>query len=600
MRASFYRPSLALLLSAFCSACVGQRVVDPGEGEREDASLDQALAPLKDQRVPSDRSPDLDARLVDQAALDMGPLEEDQAPAADGGPPPCTPALQISPAEVYLLPFGFTLFQGEGGSGAYRFELSAGEGGESGARLNAESGAYLAGQVPGQVEDVRLTDARCAGESVARVQIVSPIQVRPVSAEINRGGRFTFEVAEGSSRYRFNWLENRSGGSLSERGEYEAGGALGVDRMEVEDLGTGERRTLSVEVVERIELSVGPQQLSLPVGSSVALSLAGGSGVFELIPDAALEAAIEVDGAQITARSAATGLLRVVDRFIGIEARLRLQLLAPLNYPLERQGRNQLAGRFFSPGDLDGDGWPELLLGHSEVDGAESESGAVYLYRSEEGGLQQAPAQRFTTDERTARLGRALLTGDFDGDGRPELVIGAPLANGVANDSGEVYLYSPAGEGEFSEAPTLTLSGLRGGDQFGQSLARCDFNGDGFLDLAVGSIAAEDRDLGGSNHGAISLFLGADGGLLRAPDQVIYGKWMTDEGERVPRDDLQFGYRLEAGDFNGDGVCDLAASSIRYPLASGERNRGAVARSTAEMVARRWRSFRTSCEPLRA
>lgn len=149
------------------------------------------------------------------------------------------------------------------------------------------------------------------------------------------------------------------------------------------------------------------------------------------------------------------------------------------------------------------------------------------------------------------RAGWSIATGDFNGDGIQDLLIGAPF---TANDMGAAYVIFGRNTGFPNPLSLSSLNGTNGftingtGGNFGYAVAAGDINGDGKTDIAVG---APWKGGGGSTYvifghngawGAtydITALTGSDGFRIDGPAGALSG-----EG-------------LAVGDINADGKAEL-------------------------------------------
>jgi hypothetical protein len=148
---------------------------------------------------------------------------------------------------------------------------------------------------------------------------------------------------------------------------------------------------------------------------------------------------------------------------------------------------------------------------------------------------------------------------DFDGDGYPDLVVGAPwMRINDVWDAGAVVVLPASAAGLSLQEQLISQSspGVPGAseevDLFGSSVASADFDRDGYADLAVGAWNESVGRRGGA--GSVTVVYGSAQGL-----DTSRSVWIGRPGGSAKG--VQWGRSLVAGDFTADGYPDLAAGA---------------------------------------
>lgn len=152
-----------------------------------------------------------------------------------------------------------------------------------------------------------------------------------------------------------------------------------------------------------------------------------------------------------------------------------------------------------SGGDVNDDGYSDVLVGAPEDDQGGSWAGAAFLFHGPlSGKLSSSDAQAVIIGENQSKASHALAFGDLDYDGRDDVVVGAPYTNINYGDEGSAALfYAPlAGMLEFEQANAIFTGG--GNDTLGFSLAtQNNANADGCYSLAIGAPGVDTWASGG-------------------------------------------------------------------------------------------------------
>ncbi len=248
-------------------------------------------------------------------------------------------------------------------------------------------------------------------------------------------------------------------------------------------------------------------------------------------------------------------------------------VVTPVATPVEVAPASAAVTSAAMPYDFDGDGYADLTVGVIKEDlrGKHNAGAVQVLYGSTSGPTahdqlwHQGRKGVKGALEKGDKLGWSLASGDFDRDGFADLAIGIPREDvGAKKDSGAVQVLYGSPAGLTATGDQVWHQGTKGvpgrsgeADGFGEQLAVGDFDGDGYADLVV-SVAGEDA---GEKHnaGRVVMLRGSATGLTSVGAQS-WGEGSAGIASK-PRSNEMFGYRLAAGDVNGDGHGDLTIAA---------------------------------------
>jgi hypothetical protein len=219
-------------------------------------------------------------------------------------------------------------------------------------------------------------------------------------------------------------------------------------------------------------------------------------------------------------------------------------------------------------GDVNGDGFDDVIVGAERYDAGQTDEGAAFVFLGSNTGIvgtnpatahAQLESNQGTVSSPPfpANLGGSVSdAGDVNGDGFADVIVGAYQYDAGEGIEGAAFVFLGSSAGIVGTNPATAhaqLESNQGGANFGSSVSGAgDFNGDGFADVIVGAYRYD-------AEGAAFVFLGSAAGIADGNPSTAHAQFESNQGY------AHLGWSVSgAGDVNGDGFDDVIGGAPSY------------------------------------
>jgi hypothetical protein len=443
------------------------------------------------------------------------------------------------------------------GRGADLAPVAPGEVASDGARVEIRRPGLVEWYVnsPDGLEQGFTLGARPAGEGRLALELV--LEGAQASSASSDGLRLA-TVTGRELRYAKLAVADAAGATLPARMNAISPGRI---RIEVEDAGASYPVVIDPLLTETSDAQVTGGQSNADLGVNVVGADVNGDGFADVIAGAHwYDAGENNEGAAFVFHGSATGIAS------GAATTADAQL--------ESDQADAELGFGVGAGDVNGDGYADVIFGAFGYDDGESDEGAAFVFHGSATGIgDRDPATadaQLESDQADAQMGRSLAAADVNGDGYADVIVGARWYDAGEDDEGAVFVFHGSASGVPDGDPGSADARLESNQEdawLGWAVDSAgDVNGDGYADVIAG---ANRFDAGQSQEGAAFVFHGGATGIGDRNPLTADGQLESDQADATLGESV-----AGAGDVNGDGYADVIVGARFYD--AGESNEGAA------------------------